>query len=25
LMGNARRGRFSAKLPHSTSSSIVWG
>src|SRR5712671_962094 len=25
LMGNARRGRFSEKLPHSISSSIVWG
>jgi len=25
LMGNARRGRFSEKLPHSLSSSIVWG
>src|ERR1700694_4808950 len=24
LMGNARRGRFSEKLPHSISSSIVW-
>ena len=25
LMGNARRGRFSEKPPHSISSSIVWG
>jgi Ala-tRNA(Pro) deacylase len=25
LMGNARHGRFSEKLPHSMSSSIVWG
>ena len=25
LMGNARHGRFSEKLPHSISSSIVWG
>jgi hypothetical protein len=25
LMGNARHGRFSKKLPHSISSSIVWG
>ena len=24
LMGNARRGRFSEKLPHNISSSIVW-
>jgi Ala-tRNA(Pro) deacylase len=25
LIGSARRGRFSEKLPHGTSSSIVWG
>jgi Ala-tRNA(Pro) deacylase len=25
LMGNARHGGFSEKLPHSMSSSIVWG
>jgi Ala-tRNA(Pro) deacylase len=25
LMENARHGRFSEKLPHSISNSIVWG
>jgi Ala-tRNA(Pro) deacylase len=25
LMGNARHGRFSEKLPHRISSSVVWG